>query len=122
MTDLAELKHIFVNVRIVLIILTSFLMLPSKSEQTENDPDDMTSYFPAFKKRGHRLWWRSSLLFSCIIIGFLLYLESEYRYLGEGKLFSMSPALSSSASSKVNDQIKALQEKVGIFQKRYVRK
>jgi hypothetical protein len=78
----------------------------------------MTSYFSAFKKRGHRLWWRPSLLFSCINIGILLYLESKYRYLSKGMLESM-PAFSSSASPKLNEQIKALQEKVDILQKRF---
>lgn len=57
--------------------------------------------FIAFNKRGPWLWWRSSLLFSCIIIGFLLYLESENRYPSKGKITELVPASPSSNSSKL---------------------
>jgi len=75
--------------------------------------------FPAFDKRGPGLWWRSSLIFSCIIIGFLLYLESEYRYVSNGKITEIVPASPSSVPLKLNEQIKALEKKVNILQKRY---
>jgi hypothetical protein len=58
------------------------------------------------------------LLISFILIGSVLYLESEYKYLSEGKLSELMPASSSSASLKLNEQVKALQEKVDILQKR----
>jgi hypothetical protein len=78
----------------------------------------MTSYFSALTKSGPQRWWRSSLLVSFILIGSVLYLESEYKYLSEGKLSESMPAFSSSASLKLNEQVKALQEKVDILQKR----
>jgi len=80
----------------------------------------MTSYFSALKGSGPGIWWRSSLLFSCIIIGSVLYIESEYKYLSEGKLSESMPTFSSRASPKLNEQIKALQEKVDMLQKRCV--
>ena len=80
----------------------------------------MTSYFSALKGSGPGIWWRSSLVFSCIIIGSILYMESEYKFLSEGKLSESMPAVSSSASPKLNEQIKALQEKVDMLQKRCV--
>jgi len=78
----------------------------------------MTSYLSALKKSGPQRWRRSSLLISFILIGSVLYLESEYKYLSEGKLSESMPGFSSSASLKLNEQVKALQEKVDILQKR----
>jgi hypothetical protein len=78
----------------------------------------MTSYFSALEKSGPEKWWRSGLLISFILIGSVLYLESEYKYLSEGKLSESMPAFSSSASLKLNEQIKVLQEKVDVLQKR----
>ena len=93
----------------------------SNQSSTGNDPGDMASYFFALKESRPGVWWRSSLLFSCIILGSVLYMGSEYKYLSEGKLSESMPAFPSSASLKLNEQIKALQEKVDILQKRYVR-
>jgi hypothetical protein len=76
----------------------------------------MTSYFSALKGKRPGIWWRSSLLLSCVIIGSVLYKESEYRYLSEGNLQSVP--LRRSTSPKINEQIKRLQEMVDILQKR----
>lgn len=73
----------------------------------------MTSYFSVLK----RVWWRSSLLSGCIVLVSILYMTSESKYLSEGKF---SESFFTSASSKLNEQIKTLQEKVDILQKRYV--
>ena len=78
----------------------------------------MTSYFSALTKSGPERWWRSGLLISFILIGSALYMENEYKYLSEEKLSESMPAFSSSASLKLNEQVKALQEKVDILQKR----
>ena len=60
------------------------------------------------------------MLFSCIIIGSVLYMESKYKYLSEGELSESMPTFSSSASPKLEEEIKALQEKVDMLQKRCV--
>jgi hypothetical protein len=73
--------------------------------------------FSASNGSGPGIWWRSSLLLSYIIVGFLLYLESWH---GNRTISMLMPTSGSSASTKLNDQIKALQEKVDILQKRYV--
>ena len=41
----------------------------------------MASYFSALKGSRPGVWRRSSLLFSCIILGSVLYMGSEYNYL-----------------------------------------
>jgi len=47
-------------------------------------------------------------------------MESKYKYLSEGELSESMPTFSSSASPKLEEEIKALQEKVDMLQKRCV--
>ena len=64
--------------------------------------------------------WRSSLLLCCIIVGIVMYLETEYEYPSQGRVSEVVPVFSSSASLRLSEQIKVLEEKVDTLQKRYV--
>jgi len=96
----------------ILLSLSSFGV-----NRTVKGPANMTSYLSVMKGSRPGTWWLSSL---CILIGFVWYWEKEYSYLSDGKFSDFTPTASSSLSPKLNEQIKTLQNKVDILQKRYM--
>ena len=96
-----------------------FFLPPSqKSNQTDNDGDEMMSYVSSALKQNGPKVWLSSLLFSGIFVGYIHYITFPSH-----NLYKSIPAFQSSSASilKLKEEIKALQQKIDILQRRYVR-